>query len=64
VYEALDGAIALPWNPEADKRIILIGDAPPHPKPRGSVTKEIVDAKAAAKAIQLNVIILPHGATY
>jgi len=64
VYEALDGALALPWNPEADKKVILIGDAPPHPKPRGRVTKEIVDAKATEKAVQLNVIILPHGATY
>ncbi len=64
VYEALDGALALPWNFEADKKIILIGDAPPHPKPRGRVTKEIVDGKAMEKQVQVNVIILPHGDTY
>ncbi|HKL85454.1 MAG TPA: vWA domain-containing protein [Treponemataceae bacterium] len=64
VYEGLDGALALDWNPEADKKIILIGDAPPHPKPRGRVTKEMVEAKAAEKNVQLNVIILPHGETH
>lgn len=63
VYEAIDGALAYPWNPEADKKIILIGDAPPHPKPRGRVTKEIVDKASAAKQVQVNVIILPHGTT-
>lgn len=64
VYEGLDGALAMPWNPEADKKIILIGDAPPHPKPRGRVTKEMVESAAAAKNIQMNVIILPAGDTY
>lgn len=63
VYEAIDGALAYPWNPEADKKIILIGDAPPHPKPRGRVTKDIVDTAAAIKQVQVNVIILPHGTT-
>ncbi len=63
VYEALDGALAYPWNPEADKKIILIGDAPPHPKPRGRVTKEIVDKEASDHGVQMNVIILPHGTT-
>lgn len=64
VYEGLDGALALPWNPESDKKIILIGDAPPHPKPRGRVTKEMVESAATEKDIQLNVIILPHGETH
>lgn len=64
VYEGLDGALALPWNSEADKKIILIGDAPPHPKPRGRVTKEMVELSAADKGVQLNVIILPHGETH
>jgi hypothetical protein len=63
VYEALDGALVYPWNPEADRKIILIGDAPPHPKPRGRVTKEKVDQAAAVKKVQMNVIILPHGST-
>ena len=64
VYEALDGALSLPWNPAADKKIILIGDAPPHPKPRGKVTKEAVEASAQELGVQMNVIILPHGETY
>jgi len=64
VYEALDGALALPWNPEADRRIILIGDAPPHPKPRRKVTKDTVFAEAAEKGVSMDVIILPHGETY
>jgi len=64
VYEALDGALALPWNPAAERRIILIGDAPPHPKPRGKVTKETVYAEAAEKGVAMDVIILPHGETY
>lgn len=64
VYEALDGALAYPWNPEADKRIVLIGDAPPHLKPRGKITKDAVYAKAADTATRMDVIILPHGETY
>lgn len=64
VYEALDGALNLAWNPEADRKIILIGDAPPHPKPRGRVTKEKVESLASEKGVQMNVIILPHGDTY
>lgn len=63
VYEALDSALTYPWNPSADKKIILIGDAPPHPKPRGRVTKEMVDQAASARDVQMNVIILPHGST-
>lgn len=64
VYEALDGALALKWNVAADKKIILIGDAPPHPKPRGKITKEKVETAAREKGVQMNVIILPHGETY
>ncbi len=64
VYEALDGALSLPWNPAADKKIILIGDAPPHPKPRGEVTKDMIDEASREQGVQLNVIILPHGETY
>jgi hypothetical protein len=64
VYEALDGALALKWNADADKKIILIGDAPPHPKPRGKITKEKVETAAREMGVQMNVIILPHGETY
>lgn len=64
VYEALSGALKLSWNPLADRKIVLIGDAPPHPKPRGSITREMVEGAAAEKDIQMNVIILPHAETY
>jgi Mg-chelatase subunit ChlD len=64
VYEGLDGALSLPWNPDSEKKIILIGDAPPHPRPRGRVTKEMVYAAAAEKGVQMNVIILPGSETY
>lgn len=64
VYEALNGALALPWQAGAERKIILIGDAPPHPKPRGKVTRETVFAKAAEREVTMDVIILPHGETY
>jgi len=60
VYEALyAGATKLSW--EAEKRImLLIGDAPPHPRPRGSVTKQMVDREAANRGIDLHAMILPQ----
>jgi len=64
VYEGLDGALSYSWKSDADKKIILIGDAPPHPQPRGKITKEMVDEAALRKNVQMNVIILPHGETY
>ncbi len=63
VYEGLDGALSLPWMPLWDRKVILIGDAPPHPKPRARITRESVEAEAASKGVELNVIILPHGET-
>ncbi len=64
VYEGLDAALAFPWNPLSDKKIILIGDAPPHPKPRGRVTVDTVNELARTKGVAVSVIILPHGTTY
>ena len=60
VYEALyAGATQLAW--EGDTRImILIGDAPPHPQPRGRITRQMVDAEIARQGIDLHAIILPH----
>jgi hypothetical protein len=58
VYEALFAAIhSYPWA-AADRRIILVGDAPPHPRPRGTVTAEMVYADARAADIQITTIIL------
>jgi hypothetical protein len=60
VYEALhEGAVKLPW--EASNRImILIGDAPPHPRPRGRITKQMVDRELANREIKMYAIVLPH----
>jgi hypothetical protein len=53
VYEALDaGVVAYDWRADA-RHLVLVGDAPPHPRPRGTVTRESVFA--AAKSIDLCV---------
>jgi hypothetical protein len=60
VYEALyEAATQFPW--EADARlIILIGDAPPHPRSRGEITSEMVDAVVNERGLKVNAIILPQ----
>jgi Mg-chelatase subunit ChlD len=60
VHEALEAAIrGYEW--QADSRIIvLVGDAPPHPRPRGKVTEESVKREAKEKGIALYTIILPQ----
>jgi hypothetical protein len=60
VYEALYDAIhGFSWEAE-NKLVILIGDAPPHPKPRGKITKDMVYADAESLGITINAIILPQ----
>ncbi|MDR2633730.1 MAG: VWA domain-containing protein [Treponema sp.] len=60
VYEALyEGLNQFPWEAEA-KIIILIGDAPPHPRPKGKVTKDMVFQRAVEKQIKIHGIILPQ----
>jgi len=60
VYEALhDGAVKFSW--EAESRVmILIGDAPPHPRPRGRITKAMVDSAAAERNIKVHAMLLPQ----
>ena len=60
VYEALhDGATKFTW--EAQSRLmILIGDAPPHPKPRGKITKEMTDIAIKERGITVHAMILPQ----
>lgn len=60
VYEALySGIHGFDWN--ADSRlIILVGDAPPHARPRGKITKEMVYNDANNIGIELHTIILPQ----
>jgi hypothetical protein len=60
VYEALyDGAAKFSWVSES-RLIVLIGDAPPHPRARGRITREMVDKAVAERDIRVNAIILPQ----
>jgi len=63
VYEGIDAGIhGFDWISEA-RHIILIGDAPPHPVPRGKtrvVTEETVLRDAALNGIQITTILLPQ----
>ena len=60
VFEALyDGATKFPW--EAESRVMLLaGDAPPHPRPRGKITKAMVDTAVEERGIKVSAIILPN----
>ena len=58
IYEALnEGVDKFPWTAES-RLLILIGDAPPHPKPRGKITQEMVYQKAEEKDLTISAIIL------
>lgn len=60
VYEALWASVkGFEWAAE-DRMIILIGDAPPHPRPRGSVTREQVFETARELNVRIHTIILPQ----
>ena len=60
VYEALyEGASKFSWDSET-RMMILAGDAPPHPKPRGKITKEMVDRIVEEKGIVVQAILLPN----
>jgi len=60
VYEALYEAIhKYPWQ-APNRLIILIGDAPPHPRPRGNVTADMVFQDAEKMSIIIHTIILPQ----
>ena len=60
VNEALyDGAVKFQW--EAESRVmILIGDAPPHPKPRGKITREMASNAASERNIKVHAMLLPQ----
>ncbi|MCL2833622.1 MAG: VWA domain-containing protein [Treponema sp.] len=60
VYEALyEGENKFPWEAES-RLLILVGDAPPHPVPRGRITDDIVTTAAAEKNIKISAIVLPQ----
>lgn len=60
VYEALFTALnSFDWQ-ATQRLIVLVGDAPPHPQPRGSVTPEAVLALTATLGVNIHSIILPR----
>ncbi len=62
VYEALFASMEFyKWRDDAQKKIILIGDAEPHPTPRrtGKYTRELVEKKAAQLGVSVTAIITP-----
>jgi hypothetical protein len=60
VYEALyEGAVKFRWEAES-RLIILIGDAPPHLRQRGRISKAMVDDEMGKKDIKVHAIILPN----
>jgi len=60
VYEALyAGAVNLPWAAKS-RIMILIGDAPPHPRPRGAISKQTAERELAKREIKIHAIILPQ----
>ncbi len=60
VYEALYTALVRSEWRQPQRLIILIGDAPPHLRPRGGVTRDMVFAEAAERGVTIHAILLPH----
>ncbi len=67
VYEALYASMEFyDWRDDAKKQIILVGDAEPHPSPRGTTikcTKEMIDSMASDKGIGITSVITPDNKT-
>ena len=62
VYEALFASMEYyNWRADAERKIILIGDAEPHPLPRGSrkYTKDFVAELSEKKGILIDAVIVP-----
>ena len=59
VFEALYAALEeFSWS--AEKRVvILVGDAPPHPLPRGSIDGPMVEEAASAARVELDAVVGP-----
>lgn len=63
VYEALLAA-ATEFDWQADRRqIVLVGDAPPHPEPRGKIGFSDFALEAGLRGIELDAIIEPASIT-
>jgi Mg-chelatase subunit ChlD len=60
VYEALyEGATRFTWQGES-RIMILMGDGPPHPRPRGRITREMAESAARERNIKVHTILLPQ----
>ena len=62
VYEGLFAALDFySWDEDAVRKIILVGDAEPHPVPRGTgrYTKKLVEETASKKNVSITAIITP-----
>jgi hypothetical protein len=60
VWEALyESAVKFPWQAE-ERRLILIGDAPPHPRPKGKIGKSHATDEITLRNIRVSAVILPH----
>lgn len=62
VYEALYASMDyLTWREGADKTVVLIGDAEPHPTPRRTkkYSRELIDQMSKERGIKINAIITP-----
>jgi hypothetical protein len=60
VNEALYTAVTRYYWQADDRLVILVGDAPPHPLPRGAVTPELVREAAEKSGVSIHTIILPQ----
>ncbi|MBO4319655.1 MAG: VWA domain-containing protein, partial [Treponema sp.] len=63
VYEALYASLVYyQWRDDAEKCIVLIGDAEPHPVPVGTkkITEDMVMSMANEKNVAVNCIIVPN----
>ena len=59
VFEALHAASTeFDWSAEA-KLVVLVGDAPPHPLPRGSVDGPAMDEAAVSESIVIDAVAVP-----
>ena len=63
VYEAMYAASEYyDWREGSNKQVILIGDAEPHPTPRGTgkYSRDFVLENAEKKGIKIHSILLPN----
>jgi hypothetical protein len=60
VYEALyEGATKFSWEAES-RLMILIGDAPPHPRQMGRISQAMVEDAVRERNIKVSAILLPQ----